>query len=229
MVETAKPAPEYLLKQIREVITDPAKLAWVATLTEDEARAVTAYRGSTTPEQFALLKTRPELEILQIIYVNHLMDWASERSEAIQAQIDEFIDSPTFVDYPDFLHDEAITKAIKYELINDHYQHFERLREYGLDILGARIGESGEVEVLLTHHQVLTIFEGGMMGGPTNVPIDQQEYQVPPEIIIAYLKRDPQISMHGGESTDLYLAMKAPYTSYQRSGYIEVVLPKNVV
>lgn len=79
------------------------------------------------------------------------MDWATERADAVQQEICDFIESPTFVQYPDFLTNETIMAAAKTEWMEDHSLSLRQLQEFELEIWGARIGKSGEVEVLLTH------------------------------------------------------------------------------
>lgn len=221
MVEAANnPAPEYLLKQIREVITDPAKLKRVESLTEAEAKVITAH-SIHTDEQSELLKNDPELEVLRIIFFRRLVDWASNQADQVQAEIMKFIADETFVQYPDFLTDETIKAAIKKELINDHAIRMNTFREYDLEILGARINSDGQVEVLVTHSQAIAYFGSDAPQG-SSIPLPKSEFDLPPEFKVGLLKQNPAFPLRDKPGI-LYIGMASPApTGYGR--YIELVI-----
>ncbi|MCC6711452.1 MAG: hypothetical protein IT416_03850 [Candidatus Pacebacteria bacterium] len=214
------PAPEHLLKQIREFVTDPAKLQRVETLTEEEARLITAHLINTV-EQSEMLKNDPELEVLRIIVFRRLVDWASNQAEKIQAEIFAFISDETFVNYPDFLTDPTITAAIKEEHINNHALRMSTFREYDLEILGARINADSQVEVLITHSQALAYYGSDAPQGD-NIPLPKSDFDLPPEFKIGLLKKNPDFPLRD-KPRIIYMGMASPApTGYGR--YIELVI-----
>ena len=222
MPSSENPVPTYLLERIKQFVTDPQKLKRVDTLTEEEAYAI-ANQGYLTPEQSTLLDQDEALHTLRVIVYQQLIDWASNEAEGIQQEIIDFISSKTFVDYPDFLTNEKIMNAARGEWINDHSQTLNQLREFDLEILGARISDHGDVEVLMTHNQVKFAYAGG--GFPSFISISQKDYAIPPDVTIGLLKYNPASAIKGTVG-DIYVSMKAPYPTSHTSQYIEVVLPK---
>lgn len=155
---------------------------------------------------------------IRIIYYRQLVDWASAGAEKAYQTISEFISSPTFVDYPDFLTNETIMKAVKVEMEQNHALRFSNLSELELEILGARIGESGEVQILMTHNQVHPAYDGIS----TYMNFSQKEYALPPDVSIGLLKRNAAGPIYG-LSNELYVAMSNPYPG-SNVKFVEVVL-----
>lgn len=187
-------------------------------LTELELKAVTTQ--ALTSEQGLLFENDPELLALRIIYYRKLIDWATDRADAVQQEICDFIESPTFVQYPDFLTDETIMAATRNEWIEDHSFRLSQLREFELEIWGARINQSGDVEVLLTHNQAHLAHDGIS----DHMTFSQQELKVPPEVKIGLLKKNPVPALRG-LGGEVYISMEAPYPSKRSAhNYIEVVI-----
>jgi hypothetical protein len=219
MSELSNPAPEHLLEKIKEFVTDPDKLKRVEGLTEEEASAI-ATLGFNTEEQSELLSD-PDLHILRVIAYRRLMDWASERANEIQEEILEFIGSESFVQYPDFLEDPDILSAAKDELINNHSVKLDFFRSQELEILGARINESGDVEILMTHNQSF-FYSGSDVPMGTDISVSQSEYNLPPEITTGILKRNPEAPIYERPGVH-YVSMNSLST---RGGFLELVLPE---
>lgn len=170
-----------------------------------------------------MLAEDPELNAIRIIYFRNLVDWASQEAEKVNAQVMEFVGSPTFVDYPDFLTNEKIMTAVKQEWIQDHSIQFNDLSGYEAEILGVRIGTDGNVEVLILSNQVKydPIYRQGIV-------YSRKKYSIPPKVTIGHLKRNPLIGHVRGQGNELYIVMKAPYQGRNgEDAYVEAVIPEH--
>lgn len=212
----------YHKQELLRRIDDPQKRAYVEALQDENVlRALTSF--SYSEADYDLIHNHPDepmLTSLRILYYQRLMDWGSERADAIQEEITEFIGSETFVQYPDFLVDEAIVAAIKDEHINNHSRTLRDLQgSYGpnVEILGARVNDEGRAEVLVLHNQMKA---GSVHDGP--MAFDRDRLDLPPEVITGLLKKNPPATMYG-RPNEVYISMQSPYPGY-RSGWTEVVI-----
>ena len=204
---------------ILEYVTDPAKMERVDELTEEQIDAISGY--TLTEERHAILEEN-NLWDLRVIVFRRLMDWATKEADAIQQEIFDFIDDPTFVDYPDFLSDPALLAVAKIEHQNNHARNFTDFRDVEAEILGARITEdkfgTQRVQVLVTHNQIHSTPNDRYSNF---MNFSQEEYGIPPVFKIGYLKLNPGgVRGRGGE---MYIGMTSPYPGqWGRSQHTEV-------
>lgn len=214
--------PRTYIDEILTKVTDPGKFQRVNSLTDQEARIVLSNYPSK--EEFELLRDDAELNTIRLIYFRNLVDWASKEADVANKQVFDFVDSKTFVDYPDFLTDEKIIAAAKKQWIDDHSITFEELvREYETEILGARINQDGEVEVLILHNQVH--FNAAL---DFNLNFSRIDHSLPPKVTIGFLCINSTVAPRG-IGGEIYIMMKAPYTKKGRDYFVEAVIPQQIV
>lgn len=198
-------------EQILQYVTDPAKVKVVNTLPEEVLASLASHY--CTEEQAALWNTDPNLLAIRVIYFRRLADWGSEPAEKMYEEYAEFISDPTFVQYPECLTDPAIVKATRVEMINPHYRRLESYPDYEIEIIGARIVDSG-VEVLVSHNQLIDPKDGY---GYT--PASQKEYKIPPTMKRGILKRNPAYPM-SGVGGEVYIGMQG----FNGNDHMELVI-----
>lgn len=216
--------PSTELSALLEKIHDPEKRALAVKISDDILRIITSYAITLADcEQLEQHPNAADLHALRVIFKNGLVDWGTPEADRIQAIILEFIDSPTFVQYPDFLTDSTITDTASLEYMENHSQKLADLEgggfSPGLEILGARI-VNGVVEVLMLHNTVKSV-----SGDDGCMVFERDRLKIPPEVTIGSLKRNPPIHMYG-TGGEMYVSMRSPYGYNRNSGNdsIEVVI-----
>lgn len=232
------------IEAIKERVTDPGKQDFINSLTDAEILMITANTfpydqekydkrrevmsldpKERSAEQQAFLDREHMIHIVRVIYFRNLVDWASAGANETESTIMEFIDDPTFVDYPDVLTSnseeaQAVRSAIKIEYQENHAREMHDIERYGAEILGARIDESGYAQVLIIHNQVqYNSYDQNTFN------FSQDELDIPPSVTIGYLKQNPNTAFRG-KPGQVYVAMKAPYPGrHGADAFIEVNLP----
>lgn len=200
-------------EKILQYVTDPNKIERVKRLTDEEVYAITT--SYLQGEAARILDSDPLLLALRVIFFRKLIDWASTEANEIQAKIFEFIGSPTFVQYPDFMDNETILAATKVEYMSNHSRNLSDLEDFEIEVVGARVNDAGDVEVLITHNQTAPSFDGYL----PYLNFSQERYSVPPVYTIGSLKRNPAFPMRG-RGNEMYISMKQPHAT----GHMEVVI-----
>ncbi|MCA9369372.1 MAG: hypothetical protein H6773_02695 [Pseudomonadales bacterium] len=203
-------------------ISDPRKIAYVQGLNDLELLDALTTPNYTLHHDELIEKhaDAPILWALRVIFYQKLMDWGSERAEAIQKEIAGFKASDSFVRYPDFLLEEDIVLAMRTEHMNNNSLELRDLQgEYGpnIEIIGARVNDEGHAEVLILHNQMKP---GSMQDGP--MAFDKERLDIPPETKIGLLKMNPALPLYG-RSNQVYISMQPPYPD-SRNSWIEVVI-----
>ena len=145
-----------------------------------------------------------------------------------QAEIIKFIDSPTFVQYPDFLLEDSFVSAIKNEMMQNHSKTITDLQGSTfskgpeLEILGARLvgdAPNQRVEILMLSNQIKPF-----PGTNEYMIFEQDRMDIPPKALTGLLKRNPTARTRG-RGNEVYISMESPYPGhYGEPQYTEVVI-----
>jgi len=213
----------YLKEKLTSKLHDPQKLALVNSLTPEMLAAVA---GEYTEENWELIQTHPDADALtaiRVITLNQVLDYNTSEADRLQTEISEFIDSPSFVQYPDFLIDETILAAVKTEQINNHAQSLKSFlagtfsTTADMEILGARITYSNTVEVMILHNP------SKQFGSDTHF-FQADTLQVPKIVKIGLLKKNSPVPFYG-KGNELYVSMESPYPGkYGQSQFTEIII-----
>lgn len=213
-------------ERLLQIVTDPQKKAFVAGLSDDDINLLTSYNW--TLEKDTQLEEHPNSEMmrtLRVMYYNRLTDWATSEADTTQQEILDFIDSPTFVQYPDFFLDETIVGAIRESRMNNHsrsildFLKHDSSRGPGVEVIGARINAKGDVEVMITHNIPK------MYGNEVSF-FDTEKMDLPPHVKTGILLKNGIPTLLGyGRGGEVYLSIQSPYPGrWGAENYTEIVI-----
>jgi len=212
----------YNRNELLRRLDDPKKVELVTSLDATIIAALTApYYTDDVKEVVDTHPRAEELHAIRYIYYNHLLDWNTEVATQMSEEISDFISSESFVQYPDFFLDEAIVAAIRTEQMHNHSQTIDDYKSrWGtsadLEILGARIGEHGEVEIMVLHNPG-KVDQYGMLF------FDADKLDVPKEVKTGLLKRNSAISMRG-RGNEIYMSIQSPNPGNYSREYKEIII-----